>query len=64
MTKQDWETAKEQCTMYSSANLMCDGCEISLSEGRYKNKILIQIFVNGLFCGAWFVSLLEDVKPP
>lgn len=53
MTKDDWRKAEERCSLFSSCELLCDGYTIDLKEGRMKNKIVIDIYVNGKFRGEW-----------
>jgi hypothetical protein len=60
MTKEDWKKAEEQCSLFSSCNLLCDGVyKVRLREERLKNRIIVGIYVNGQFKGEWLYNESE-----
>lgn len=40
----------------NQVHLMCDGYKITLQQERYKRQIRVGLYVNGKFCGKWFVN--------
>lgn len=62
MTEEDWKKAEEQCSLFTTCILEIDGFRVSISEERYKNKILILVYVDGYIKGKWLGTLNEEIQ--
>lgn len=53
-TKEQWdELAVNMDSIYGATHLDCDGYLIATNMGRHKNKLFIQVFVDGFIKGKW-----------
>ena len=65
LSKEQWAEAEERCTLFSSAKLLADGrYQLSLMEYRWKNKVVVQLYVNGNLKGAWFLCKPGEEPAP
>jgi hypothetical protein len=51
---------KAQCTLFTRAKLLIDGYKILIGEIRIKNKIIIEVYVNGWIKGEWMSDKCEE----
>jgi len=54
-TKEEWEqVVKDLDSLFKPVHLLCDGFYVRYSMVRHKNKLVIDVYVNGKLKGEWF----------
>jgi hypothetical protein len=60
MTSEDWKRAEHILRTIGRVVLNCDGYQLTIEEGRYRNRIVLGWYSNGVFEGRWFNSDCEE----
>ncbi|WP_338414747.1 hypothetical protein [uncultured Sphaerotilus sp.] len=61
ITPADWKRIEEALAgRFGSEKLMCDGYKLTISREQEKNKLVLVVYVNGVWKGEWLTNDCEE----
>lgn len=61
ITPADWKRIEEGLSgLFGSEKLMCDGYELTIQRQQEKNKLVLVVYVNGVWKGEWIREDCEE----